>query len=276
MFFKVFLVDIFNVLVYGALVAMIWEVLSRRFLMEKIFSLILVFVFLSFALLLSGVEFLSLVILLLYVGAIAVLFLFVVMILNPDFQVLSQEKKELQALWEKENALNSSNVTTVQSEKKEEQFNFLPELLGFLWGLLVLFVYEVKVVLPFLFHRQKVDKVTTAVGTNYLETQDLPFVYVQYSYDPTLLYKKNMQLTELGQLLYTKYGFSVIIIGALLLVSMIGSILLCLNQSLKLKRQNISKQSKRYKEVNINVNDEISIVKKIGEKFNINFFNFKN
>jgi NADH:ubiquinone oxidoreductase subunit 6 (subunit J) len=52
--------------------------------MEKIFSLISVFVCISFFLMLHGFEFLPLVILLLYVGSIAVLFLFVVIIINPD------------------------------------------------------------------------------------------------------------------------------------------------------------------------------------------------
>ena len=239
MFFKLVLVDIITLIVYGCLIAMIWEVLSRRFLLEKIFSLILVFVFLAFALLLSGVEFLSLVILLLYVGAIAVLFLFVVMILNPDFQILLQEKKNLQNI-SKEDMHNDLKVN------KKEQKEFLADILGFFWGLVVLYIYEIKMLLPLLISQGTYDKMTEVLGINYIETQNLPFVYIQYTYEPTLLYNKNMQLMELGQLLYIKYGVGVIIIGVLLLVAMIGSILLCLQQTLNLKRQNISKQSKRY------------------------------
>ena len=52
---------------------------------------------LAFWLFLNGLEFLSLVILLLYIGAISVLFLFVVMIINPDFTDLLQQKQQLVA-----------------------------------------------------------------------------------------------------------------------------------------------------------------------------------
>lgn len=70
-------------------------VITCKYLINKIFSLILVFVLLAFWLLLNNLEFLSLIILLLYIGAIAVLFLFIVMILNPDFLIQFKEKEEL-------------------------------------------------------------------------------------------------------------------------------------------------------------------------------------
>jgi len=47
--------------------------------------------------LLNGLEFLPLVILLLYVGAISILFLFMVMILNPDYQLMLLENASLKA-----------------------------------------------------------------------------------------------------------------------------------------------------------------------------------
>lgn len=85
--------NLYSLVLMLLLSIIIWQVLSRRLLIEKIFSLIAVFILLSFSLLVLGLEFLPLIILLVYVGAIAVLFLFVVMILNPDFQIVLEEKK---------------------------------------------------------------------------------------------------------------------------------------------------------------------------------------
>ena len=95
MFFELFFLKILSLGLYSLMAIIIWDVVTRRFLMEKVFSLILVFFLLSFVLLLNGLEFLPLVILLLYIGAIAVLFLFVVMILNPDFLDLLNQKQQL-------------------------------------------------------------------------------------------------------------------------------------------------------------------------------------
>ena len=95
MFLELFLLKFLSIFLYSLMAIIIWDVVTRRLLMEKVFSLILVFFLLSFWMLLNNLEFLPLVILLLYVGAIAVLFLFVVMILNPDFIDLLHQKQQL-------------------------------------------------------------------------------------------------------------------------------------------------------------------------------------
>jgi NADH:ubiquinone oxidoreductase subunit 6 (subunit J) len=78
------LVNFFKLFLVVGLLLTVWNLIFTRLLMPKIFWLILLFVELAFLLLLHGIEFLSFVLLLLYVGAVSVLFLFVVMILNPD------------------------------------------------------------------------------------------------------------------------------------------------------------------------------------------------
>lgn len=102
-FFEFFVLKMAILGLYGIIAMVIWDVLKLPLLLEKIFSLILVFFLLSFWMLLNGLEFLPLVILLLYVGAIAVLFLFVVMILNPDFLDLLNQKQQLVSHLEKRN-----------------------------------------------------------------------------------------------------------------------------------------------------------------------------
>ena len=78
------LVNFFKLFLIVGLLLTVWNLIFTRLLMPKIFWLILLFVELAFLLLLHGIEFLSFVLLLLYVGAVSVLFLFVVIILNPD------------------------------------------------------------------------------------------------------------------------------------------------------------------------------------------------
>ena len=100
-----FLVSFLKVFLIGGLIFAVWNLVFTRLLMPKIFWLILLFVELSFLLLLHGVEFISFVLLLLYVGAVSVLFLFVVMILNPD----SKQNLEKLALGA---AKNTSELTS--------------------------------------------------------------------------------------------------------------------------------------------------------------------
>ena len=221
--------------VYMGLAYGIWGVLARRFLIQKIFSLILVFVYLSYALLLAGLEFLSLVILLLYVGAIAVLFLFVIMILNPDYHLLLEEEKELQA---------ELDAAAKKKEEEDATYNFwVHTFFPGLFGGVLAYIIAFKTFFGFIL-RKPTNPQILPDGTH------APFVYIEYArnkYAPWNIYKPHMTLVELGDILYTTYGIGVFVIGACLLVAMISSILLCVHRTLKLKRQNISNQSKRYK-----------------------------
>lgn len=251
MLFKSLVLNVYTFVLYGFLGMMLWEVLSRRFLMEKIFSLILVFILLSFCLLLSGIEFLSLVILLLYVGAIAVLFLFVVMILNPDFQILLQEKKELLQSWEKvENKDAISEQMQAVAEQKIKQDNyFSPIFLGILFGLVISFnIFCNRLGFTNMSNNSfKQQAVMQDVGTNYFQ-DTLSWTMLEHYYAmPTVGNSMDMELVNIGSLLYTKYGIGVIIIGIMLLVAMMGAILLTLRQSPALKRQSIALQAKRYR-----------------------------
>ena len=237
MMFQFFFACVLMLVVYVALATCIWEVLSRRFLIQKIFSLILVFVYLSYALLLAGLEFLSLVILLLYVGAIAVLFLFVIMILNPDYHLLLEEEKELQVELELEAAKRAEEVRNYNFFTH----TFVPLFFTTIFTYIVLFS---TVIIPFL--RKPNNMPVLPDGS------PAPFVYIERAYTyknccPWYFHKPHMTLVELGNILYTTYGIGVFVIGACLLVAMISSILLCVNRTLKLKRQNIAIQAKRYK-----------------------------
>ena len=249
MLFQTIILNLYNFVLYILLGAMIWEVLTRRFLIEKIFSLILVFILLAFCLLLSGLEFLPLVILLLYVGAIAVLFLFVVMILNPDFQILLQEKKELLQAWEKKlNSNPTENNDNNQSFKEPAaQEYFSPVFLGVLLGLfLSINLFSKNFILLNLnnnFVRQQ--NIIMDLQVNFFEKYDFAWPLLQKVYAP--MYHEHLELVQIGFYLYTKYSVGLVIIGTMLLVALIGAIVLTLKQSPVLKRQNIGLQAKRYR-----------------------------
>ena len=116
------MMKLMSVILYSFIAIIIWDVIALPFLMEKVFSLILVFFLLAFWLFLNGLEFLPLIILLLYVGAIAILFLFLVMILNPDFSAVLAQKQELVSFLDQRSSklqhlLTSLNTTTSTLEK---------------------------------------------------------------------------------------------------------------------------------------------------------------
>lgn len=124
---SLWLLKLASVFLWAAVAFLIWNILIRPLLMEKVFSLILAFLALSFWLFLNGLEFLPLVILLLYIGAISVLFLFVVMIINPDFTDLLQQKQQLVAqLQQRQAALaalmnhHSSNNTLLSLDEQQK------------------------------------------------------------------------------------------------------------------------------------------------------------
>lgn len=78
----------FNLCVIGIIISSLQVVLSKNTVRSVLF-LILIYVLSSFVLLLLGLEFLGLLYILIYVGAIAVLFLFVIMMLNIKDSVVT-------------------------------------------------------------------------------------------------------------------------------------------------------------------------------------------
>jgi len=256
-------------LVLFSLIAMtIWKVIVLPLLMEKIFSLILVFCLLAFWLLLNGLEFLPLVILLLYVGAIAVLFLFVVMILNPDFTTLLEQKQTL-----------VKKLT--QNQQSMKGLTFLPAMPGlaltsgfapditsgfYLWsssfvvfGLLVgsflgsLFSWYTYFTLKFQLNVTAASQFQQLFGVGAMEPAIVQASSLQESISPVALqmyyhpaWFEHNEVIDIGLLMYTKYGIALLIIGGMLLVSMMGAIILTLRQTTLIKRQYIHLQGSRY------------------------------
>ncbi len=231
--------------------------ISCRYLIEKIFSLISVFVLIAFYLLLNGFEFIPLIILIVYVGTIAVLFLFVVIIVNPDFSDILQEMDLLKTLW-LEQLLMDQNILDIDDFKKtlvsvdnlffkrfqnkENKYHDVYDILKLwfyyiMWGYYSIYNY----LLGF----------NTAWGVHYSISKMYTFPIIDSIYHP-IPKILNIQyiysdLYYIANSLYTTYGFMFLIMGFILFIAIIGVIMLGLKKSLYVKRQNMSEQFFRYR-----------------------------
>lgn len=178
-------------------------VVSARNPMHSILYLVLVFCNAAGLLLLLETEFLAVLFLIVYVGAIAVLFLFVVMMLNIRI-----------------------------TELKESILRYVP-----IGGLvLIIFFFEVLSVV-------NGDLVPFFSATNLnLDSQaallpiDLHIVNWSNNINPTT------NIEAIGELLYTYYCYAFIVASLILLVAMIGAILLTMRKQFNVRRQEVFDQ----------------------------------
>jgi len=176
-----------------AILSAIMVIVSKN-TVHAVFFLILDFISIASLFIIIGAEFLGMMMLIVYVGAVAVLFLFVVMMLN----------------------IKASNETG-------DLLRFLP--IGGLVGLI--FLFEVFLVIE--------GNLTSLLGSS-----EVAVGIIQWS-------QKVDQVTNvevLGQVLYTYY-FYFFAASISLLVSMIGAIVLVMQTSPNVKRQQIFQQVSR-------------------------------
>lgn len=179
-------------------------VVSARNPMHSILFLVLVFCNAAGLLLLLETEFLAMLLLIVYVGAIAVLFLFVVMMLNI-------------------------RVT----ELKESILRYIPI------GGLVLIIFFIEVLsiingdlVPF-FSSANLNLTSQA----FLLQPDLNLVIWSNNIDPTT------NIEAIGELLFTYYFYAFLMASMCLLVAMIGAILLTMRKQYNVRRQEVYDQT---------------------------------
>jgi NADH-quinone oxidoreductase subunit J len=171
---------------------------------HSVFALIFVFVNVASVLLILRVEFISLLFLVVYVGAVAVLFLFVIMMLNVKL-----------------------------NEVSDNSVSYMP--LGFVLG--VLFLLELSLIitgdlLPFsgeFFQRSTISQSLFSGA---------PFSHMHL--ESTMLVPNNMQL--IGSVVYTDFFFPFVLAGLLLFLAMVGAIVLSLMKTSSALKQDIFKQ----------------------------------
>nr|QFP99106.1 NADH dehydrogenase subunit 6 [Telonemida sp.] len=178
-------------------------VVSARNPMHSILFLVLVFCNCAGLLLLLETEFLAMIFLVVYVGAIAVLFLFVVMMLNV-------------------------RVT----ELKESVLRYIPI------GGLVLIIFFVEILsiingdlVPF-FSAATLN----SVAQSFLLQSNLELIIWSNNINPVT------NIEAIGELLYTYYFYAFLMASMILLVSMIGAILLTMRKQYNVRRQEVFDQ----------------------------------
>lgn len=221
---------------------------------HSILYLIFVFCSVTFVFIILGVEFIAIIFLIVYVGAIAVLFLFVVMMLNIKILELDE------VFWKYiPVGLFISSI-------------FLFQLFFLVFKLEISDLYE----LFFFDGLVEITKIKISSQWSGLHYSFVNGVFIQqhtvmfnidnksvcqlYNYDSCFfaitdfsgLFDNYFSLvgeitnTELlGWLIYTYTFFVFFVVSLLLFISMIGSIVLVLNQNINLKRQLIFRQSLR-------------------------------
>jgi NADH-ubiquinone oxidoreductase chain 6 len=233
-------------------------VIASKNPIHSILYLILVFCNVTFVLILLGVEFIAIIFLIVYVGAIAVLFLFVVMMLNIKILELDE------VFWRYIPAglLISScflfqlfafvfnfSIVEVFSLFLNNGFYSVHKLSsGFpeihpLPSLLVNGIYIVPILPDFQITDHSVVSIATVIYKN-----DSFFCFVKLNEFSVNLLNLSFEITNteiLGWLIYTYTFFIFLVISLILLISMIGSIVLVLNQNINIKRQVIFRQSLR-------------------------------
>ena len=229
-------------------------VIASKNPIHSILYLILVFCNVTFVLILLGVEFIAIIFLIVYVGAIAVLFLFVVMMLNIKILELDEVfwryipagllitscfLLQLFAFAFNFNIVEAFGLFLNNDFYSLHKLSFrvseIPKL-----SLLVNGVYTIPILSDF----QTTDH--PLINTIYKGESFFCFVRLHNFSTSFLALSFEVTNTEiLGWLIYTYTFFIFLIISLILLISMIGSIILVLNQNINIKRQVIFRQSLR-------------------------------
>ena len=185
-------------------------VISSRNPIHSILYLILVFCNITFVFIILGAEFIAITFLIVYVGAIAVLFLFVVMMLNIKI-----------------------------IELEENFWKYLPV------GLFISFIFLFQIFFIFLKFTpfDFLDLFFYKNSYQLLQLNDSNFVLIKAA--SIVSFNSVIEITNtelLGWLIYTYQLPIFIVVSLILLVSMIGSIILVLNQNINIRRQIIFRQ----------------------------------
>ena len=204
-----------------ALTSAIFVIYSKN-TVYSVFFLILVFTGISGLLLIAEVEFLAIILIVIYVGAITVLFVFIVMMLDID----------------KEN-----------KKGKNDNYIYLP---------IIFFISVIFFIQFYLLYSKSFTSYQSFIynnlemGTYSVLCEDwalryspkyinVPFIYNRY-----ILNLDSITNTEtLGQILYTYYSFFLLTAGLILLIALMGAVTLTILENKKFLTKNLYQQLSR-------------------------------
>ena len=180
-------------------------VIQARNPVHSVLFLILVFFNAAGLLILLGLDFFAMIFLVVYVGAIAVLFLFVVMMLNIKL-----------------------------AEINERKLRYLP--IGGLLG--ILFLFEMFLIVD----NDLIPLLSSSKATN---EKNIAQIYTLDFTDWSAILETVTNINAVGQLIYTYYFYFLLLASLILLVAMIGAIVLTMHKGVNVKRQEVFEQNTR-------------------------------
>lgn len=189
----------------GIIISSSFRVIMSKNPLNSIISLILVFLNAVIILLAYEADFLAMIFLIVYIGAIAVLFLFVVYMLNIKILELKE--------------LNSKYIFGL--------------FFGFLFLLLSFKFYS------FIFLSNDTN-IYSNIWVSEFKNYEYELDWLSYS-----LFFKGDNLFLISLMLYNHYYIVLMVLGLILLVAMIGSIILTSQKTVNIKEQNLYMQTKR-------------------------------
>lgn len=199
-------IDSLFIISSGIIIGSSFRVIMSKNPLNSIISLILVFINAVIILLAYEADFLAMIFLIVYIGAIAVLFLFVVYMLNIKILELQE--------------LNSKYI--------------LGLFFGFIFLLLSFKFYS------FMSLSNDESNIYSTIWASEFKNYDYEFNWLSYS-----LFFKGDNLFLISLILYNHYYIILMILGLILLVAMIGSIILTSQKTVNIKEQNLYIQIKR-------------------------------
>ena len=238
-------------------------VIRSRNPVHSVLFLILVFCNAAGLLILLDLDFFAMIFLVVYVGAIAVLFLFVVMMLHIKFAEIHENVLRYLPvggllgfifLFEVLLVVENDLIPVLSTQHLLENINQISEMTdGFesqgipLFSFFEIFVYKFQGFLRN-FQENQYFQDLEALNT-------LPFIsrgvhdfqhyqHFQYTQWPSQI-SHMTNIEGLGQLLYTYYFYFFILASLILLIAMIGAIVLTMHKGIDVKRQEVYEQNTR-------------------------------
>jgi NADH-ubiquinone oxidoreductase chain 6 len=196
-----------NILSFTTIISSVLVITSQNPVISVVY-LISVFINAAGYLILSGIGFLGLSYIIVYVGAITVLFLFVIMMINISLTDIIDTGKQY--------TKNLPLVFVVGSLFLFEMFNILPFSFNNVYGLNIIFDTITNFNL-FILKNDKLNffnNIHTTYQSNFADT-----TFISFS-----------QIEAIGQLIYTYAAILLIICSIILLLSMIAPIFISLNK----------------------------------------------
>jgi NADH-ubiquinone oxidoreductase chain 6 len=196
-----------NILSFTTIISSVLVITSKNPVISVVY-LISVFVNAAGYLILSGIGFLGLSYIIVYVGAITVLFLFVIMMINISLTDIIDTGKQY--------TKNLPLVFVVGSLFLFEMFNILPFSFNNVFGLNLIFDTITNFNL-FIWNNNNLNFINN-IHTTY-QSNNADITFISFS-----------QIEAIGQLIYTYAAILLIICSIILLLSMIAPIFISLNK----------------------------------------------